>query len=402
MRGFQKINMGHRYTLLQCFYWIAGCALMGFAAVFLKSKGLSNTLVGLSVGGAAFVSIWMQPILAGIIEKVKWLTIRKMLLIVIVLVAAGFLFLGRTELPSMAVVIGYLILNTSFNSTIPLITAMGMEYMNQGYEVNFCVSRGFGSVSYAVTAAFLGVLVEKFHPGILADLFVIMAAILFAVLYFMEEAEPVAVQNKTEKPKGVMEILRSNRSMLLFVIGFGFSYMTCAIIGTYAVNVVHALGGSDSTYGWAVFIYASSEMPAMLLCDRLLRKVSCQKLLKLSSLFFVIRALVLLLAPNLPIAFFGFALQSLSFGVFTPVSVYFVNQELSPKDRVVGQAIFGMVTVGAGSCIGNLFGGFLADRFGIRATLLACVLMASFGFFVVSLVKTDKYANKKVTMEFDD
>ena len=390
MEDLKKLSMGHRYTMLQCFYWIAGCALMGFAAVFLRSKGLSNTLVGLSVGGAAFVSIWLQPTLAEIIEKIKWLSIRRMILIILVFLATGFFILGQTELPPMVVVFGYLLLNTSFNSMTPLVTALGMEYMNLGYKVNFCISRGFGSVSYAITAVFLGQLVERFYPGILSVVFLFMAAALFAVLFFMGEAEAPAAKSKKERSKGVINILKSNRSLFLFVIGFGFSYMTCAIISTYTVNIVNALGGTNTTLGWALFVHASSEMPAMFLCNRLLKKVPCQKLLKISSFFFVIRPLVLLLAPNLPMAFVGFGLQSVSFGIFTPVSVYFVNQELKPKDRVVGQTIFGMVTVGAGSCIGNLLGGFITDNFGIKATLVFCVLLATLGFCITSRVKQEK------------
>lgn len=50
----------------------------------------------------------------------------------------------------------------------------------------------------------------------------------------------------------------------------------------------------------------------MFLCNYLIRKVSCKKLLKLSSVFFVLRPLVIFLAPNLAVAFLGFALQSLS------------------------------------------------------------------------------------------
>ena len=92
---------------------------------------------------------------------------------------------------------------------------------------------------------------------------------------------------------------------------------------------------------------------------------------------------------NLAVAFLGFALQSLSFGIFTPVSVFFINQELKEKDRIVGQTIFGMVTVGVGSCVGNLAGGFLMDRIGLRPTLGLCVVFAAVGFLITQRVKVE-------------
>lgn len=394
MKRLKSIQVQHQYTMLQCFYWISSCAIMGFATMFLQYKGLSNTLVGLSVGGAAFVSIWMQPLLAGLVEKIQSLSLKKLILLIIITVTAGFFILGVAPLPKMAIVMLYLILNTLYNSITPLITAMGMEYMNQGYEVNFCISRGLGSISYAVSAVILGQLVERLYPGILTYVFAGIEILLLTVVLSMKEPESSMEIEESAKSSSIGDILRGNRSLLLFVIGFGISYMTSSIMGTYMINIVRSLGGTDSTFGFAAFFCAASEMPAMFLCNYLIRKVPCGKLLKLSSAFFVIRPLVIFLAPNLAAAFLGFALQALSFGIFTPVSVFFINQELAERDRVKGQTIFGMVTVGIGGCIGNLAGGFLVDIIGLKPTMGLCVLFAAVGFLITMKVKVESPGQK--------
>ena len=125
MRRIKSVQVRHQYTLLQCFYWVSSCAIMGFATVFLQYKGLSNTLVGMYVGGAAFISIWMQPFLAGLVGKVRGLSLKKMILLIILAVTSGYLVLGTVTLPKMAIVGLYLVLNTLYNSITPLITAMG-------------------------------------------------------------------------------------------------------------------------------------------------------------------------------------------------------------------------------------------------------------------------------------
>lgn len=402
MKRIKSVQVRHQYTLLQCFYWVSSCAIMGFATVFLQYRGLSNTLVGMSIGGAAFISIWMQPFLAGVVEKVRGLSLKKMILLIILAVTAGYMFLGLVPLPKMAIVGVYLVLNTLYNSITPLITAMGMEYMNQGYEVNFCISRGLGSVSYAVSAVVLGQLVEHFFPGILTFAFAGMEILLFTVVVSMQEPESSVVKEEQEPSSSVIEILKANRPLLLFVAGFGICYMTSSILGTYMINIVRELGGTDGTFGIAAFFCAASEMPAMFLCNYLIRKVSCKKLLKLSSVFFVLRPLVIFLAPNLAVAFLGFALQSLSFGIFTPVSVFFINQELKEKDRVVGQTIFGMVTVGVGSCVGNLAGGFLMDRIGLKTTLGLCVIFAAVGFLITQRVKVEDTGPRRRILQIEN
>lgn len=397
MKRLKSVQVRHQYTLLQCFYWISSCAIMGYATVFLQYRGLSNTLVGLSIGGASFVSIWMQPFLAGLVEKIPGLSLKKMILLIILGVTAGFYTLGVAPLPKLAIVGVYLILNTLYNSITPLITAMGMEYMNQGYEVNFCISRGLGSISYAISAVVLGQLVEHLFPGVLTYAFAGIEILLLIVVVSMREPETSMDREKRPPSSSIGDILKGNRSLLLFVAGFGISYMTSSIAGTYMINIVRNLGGTDATFGIASFFCAASEMPAMFLCNYLIRKIPCGKLLKLSSAFFVIRPLVIFLAPNLAVAFFGFALQSLSFGIFTPVSVFFINQELEEKDRIKGQTIFGIVTVGIGSCIGNLSGGFLMDAIGLKPTLALCVVFAALGFLITMRVKVEpSYSGRRI------
>lgn len=390
MNLVKRMKVQHQYTLVQGFYWVAYCVLMGFAAVFLHYKGLSNTLIGVVVGGSAFVSIWVQPKLAELVEKVKWLSIKKMILIIMFIVSLIYLLIGIIPMPKTVLVLLYVILNTLYSSMIPLITSMGMEYMNQGYPVNYGVSRGVGSITYAVAAVVLGQLTERINAGVMTYVFIAVEVLMAVAVLSMHELEKRTSGTKQEESAGIWEILRKNSAIRLFAMGFAISYMANCISGTYLVNIVKNLGGTNATFGIAAFLSAASEMPAMFFCSYLVQRVSCRKLLKFSSFFYVVKLFMLYMASSIPMAFLGLLMQSLSFGIYTPASVYLINQELDVKDRVKGQTIFGIVTVGIGSCIGNLAGGYMLDMIGLKTSLGICVIFELAGFLISLQVDSHK------------
>lgn len=51
MKILEKVQVKHQYSVVQALYWMTSCALAGYAAVYLQDRGLSNTLIGVTVGG---------------------------------------------------------------------------------------------------------------------------------------------------------------------------------------------------------------------------------------------------------------------------------------------------------------------------------------------------------------
>ena len=175
------------------------------------------------------------------------------------------------------------------------------------------------------------------------------------------------------------------------MIGFCLANMNNAAIATYTVNIIKNLGGSDTVLGFANFVSAASEMPVMLLFGYFMKKGNCIRLLKVSAVFFLIKPLVLVFANALPLVILGLGLQGLSFGLFTPAAVYYVNSTLISEQRVKGQAIFSTITAGAATCGGKGLGGSLLDAFGLQTMLWVCAAMALVGvLFVIGLSEKEK------------
>lgn len=398
MKILEKVQVKHQYSVVQALYWMTSCALAGYAAVYLQDRGLSNTLIGVTVGGAACLSMVIQPLAAQVVESISGLTVKKVIQALIVMMAVMFGVLTVIPVPVTGVVILYMGMNTLNYCMPPMLSAMGMEFINRGYYLNFGLSRGLGSISYAVCAAVLGIVIDRFFPGVLGYIYVVLAILLFLAVSAMkdlEAEEPTFQQEIVEREKkpeeSIWKTVCKNKTFLCLMIGFCLANMNNAAIATYTVNIIKNLGGSDTVLGFANFVSAASEMPVMLLFGYFMKKGNCIRLLKVSAVFFLIKPLVLVFANALPLVILGLGLQGLSFGLFTPAAVYYVNSTLIPEQRVKGQAIFSTITAGAATCGGNVLGGWLQDAFGLQTMLWVCAAMALVGvLFVIGLSEKEK------------
>lgn len=388
------MEVKHQYSIVQGLYWISGCALGGYAAVYLQYKGLSNTLIGVVMGVAALLSMAAQPLVAQLAENVRGFSVKRVLQLLIVLMFLFYGILTVVPLSVGGVMVVFIMMNIC-NSCMPaLLSAMGMEFINRGYYLNFGLSRGIGSISYAVCAVILGFVIERFLPGILGYIYMVLAVLLFVAISCMKDLsseEKTVVQSEEKKSeKSIWKVFWENKVLLYMGIGFWLGNMANASICTYMVNIIKGLGGTDSTLGIGAFASAASEMPVMMLFGYMMKRSNCVSLLKVSSFFFLVKSVTMLFAFNVPMVFFGLAMQGLSFGLFYPASVYYVNNELPEEYRVKGQAAFSILTSGAATCVGNLLGGWLQDAFGLKAMLLSSSVMALLGFLIVFSVRQEK------------
>ena len=54
------MSLKAKYNFLHLFYWFTGCCINGFIAVFLQSKGLTNTEIGIVTGGSCIATIFLS------------------------------------------------------------------------------------------------------------------------------------------------------------------------------------------------------------------------------------------------------------------------------------------------------------------------------------------------------
>lgn len=255
------MSLKNKYNLLAFLYYIAWCTIGGFVAVILKDKGVSNTLIGIVTATGCVSSIFLAPTLSSLVTEKDNLSIPKVLNVVFTILMVLFALINFVDIPQLMVVVFYIIINALLISVGPFLQTLASSYMQAGYDVNFGFARGLGSVSWAVTALIFGFIIDMFSSKVLGIGFIVSALLTLTILKTLPEVSKF----KGGKKKGgsPFTIVRKYRVYFFLLLGFSFCLSAASSIGTYLIDIVKSLGGSESFYGIAVFIMAFSEMPVM-------------------------------------------------------------------------------------------------------------------------------------------
>ncbi|MBO7095468.1 MAG: MFS transporter, partial [Lachnospiraceae bacterium] len=141
-------------------YFAAFCTVHACAAVFLMSRGFTNTQVGILLATANITSALFQPFIADVIDKKGWLTNRRFILISCMVILIGSAMLRFISDSKPAIFIIYAIIYMIQFAYQPVMTALCFEYQKKGCDIVYGLARGLGSAGFAVTSAFIGRAVE--------------------------------------------------------------------------------------------------------------------------------------------------------------------------------------------------------------------------------------------------
>ena len=163
------------------------------------------------------------------------------------------------------------------------------------------------------------------------------------------------------------------------LVGVFLSMAAVMPIVNFMINIVTDRGGNETHLGLALFLMGASELPAALLFPHLWRRLGSRGMMVLSVTFMALKPLIFLLTPSLGWVLAVQPIPMLGYGLFTPASVYYANENVSPADRVRGQTVMMMASNGLGGMAGNLISGYAIDFGGDNAMLGLCAAIGAVG-----------------------
>lgn len=349
---------------------------------------MSNTLVGLAMGIGSVLSIAAAPLFSSVLENIKGITIKKLILIVYSAQFAVYLAMAFLNLPVFVILPTYMVMMSSVIAVTPLLSMICMNYAFKGYDVDFGTARGLGSLSYAIGAVLLGQISKIWTPDYLALAFLASGLSMFLVLFSMPDSDIQVIdeQNPDSKKKNrssIVYVIKTYKVFFLFLLGFGIVYAGVSALGTYLVNIVTSLGGDTSLYGIALFCMAASELPVMAATGKLLKRFGSERLIAIAAVFYLFRNFIICLAPSIPILLVGMMCQGASYGLFTAVITNYVGSHLPEKHGLAGQNLISIMSTGLGTSSGSILGGVLIDYFGFTGLKLFALALTVIGCFIM-------------------
>lgn len=349
--------------VMQAGFWAMFAGICAYQAALLYDRNFSSGDVGLIIAVRCLAGIVFQPLLGGFADRHPAIPLKHIVALSLGLsFCAGLAFifvpmgLGGTLL--VFVVIG------GFEvSAYPFMDSMAIQYINSGVPIRYSLGRGVGSLAYAVCCIFLGLQAARWGTeSILITHAALVALEMALVLTFPTFRAAVAPRAEAgPKPQSALALLRGNPRFTIMLCAILLALTAVIPLSNFLLDLVIFKGGTTKSLSLALFLMAASELPISFLFPRLLSRFGSGRLLVISMGFMVVKAAALLLAPSLFWLYLAQPLQMVGYGLFTPSSVFFVNESVPEADRVRGQTIMMVASNGLGGVLGSLIPGRILD-----------------------------------------
>lgn len=388
-----------RYTLINMLYFAVFCTIHAYAAVFLLDKGFNNTQVGIALAIANILSVFGQPLVAGLVDKPGAVTNRNVIMTSICLMIAGcfsLLFIRETAILIFAIFV--LIYTIQFVHQ-PIMIAMNFEYQKAGCNINFGLSRGLGSAGFAIMSAVTGVSVARFGTDFLLTSSCVLLLVMFFITYFFKKPTSEVTdesanieENNEEATNRFIDFVKKYPLFMLLMLGSACCFFAHNMINDFMIQIIRSLNGGETQLGYSTFLQGILELPVMALIAYVLRKVSAGKLLVFSAVSFLIKTVILIFSTSMVGMYISQFFQMFAYAVFIPVAAYYADKVMSKMDQVKGQAYIN-VAITVGGVFSNLVCGRILDKYGVKPMLTTGAVVCALGV-VITLVSVTLYAKK--------
>ena len=343
-------------ALFPVFYNAANALYQGYMSLFWTHLGLSGGTLGVIGTGSAMAALAVQPRWGRLGDRAKH---RNRLLALMCVGAAAGIVCARLHPGWIAQLIAASVFYAFFCGLLPMsdsiLLASGGSF--GGYRLA-------GGLSFALAGLVFGVLSLP-APAVVSC----VAALLFiaagcALLLPEIPAEPAG--------KPALRTLLKNRDLFILLLFLLPVQATMGCYYTFFAPHVETLGANSLYLGAGYLIASVSEAPYLLLSGRIYRRFGAAKPMLISALILAARWLLVGFAASPGTAV---AAQVLHCGGLTVLSVSmarWIADNVSKEHGASGQMLLNAVGFGASRALGNLLGGLLAQRFGMRAVFLAC------------------------------
>lgn len=385
-----KKSLTFRYTMQQIVYWAAAAGLISFASAFLLEKGFSASQVGIFLASGNLLSCTAQPLLADRADRAGPQLIRGYIVGLTAVCLGSFLIIQLLPIPKWLFGALYVTAVFSFESMIPMFNAMCVAYNKGSYSVNYGLGRGIGSFAFSLASLGIGKVLASFGADWMAWIvIVLLSANLLLCLAYPKISNLFSGGKKTLECCSIPVFFSRYRWYCVSLLGVMMLAMYHTMTENYLIKIMERLGGDSSSVGIALFIATAIEMPVVVYIEKIRKFLRDNLLFKLAGLSFVLKAVLMIVAPNVTSVYFIHLLQATSYCFLAPVQIFYASNKVCQADMVKGQA-FITAAYTLGGAIGNFTGGQLLDISGVTALLIAGIVMAVMGTVILYLT-VDKF-----------
>ena len=407
LKTSNDFRLNFQYFLLQGFYWMIVCCAISLGSAYLSDRGYSTAGIGVLFALAFAMAALLQPIISINTDNSSRYTVVDVLTVLGIIVTIDLLLACTTTGKSIATGLTFFVGVMFAQLVQPFLNALNFFIEDHGIEMNYGVARANGSLFFFVISLIAGNLMKATSERVLPILGFIASICFMVVLIWMrytlnnstksfaKEYDPFEKRQAGEQitVKTVKKFITENMTFFVIMIGVTCFFFGHVLINNFIYQITNHVGGDEADTGGILALAALVELPAMIFFNKIKYKFSTKLLFGVSALFFFIKILFTSIATSVGMLYFSMIFQALAFALFIPASVHFVDEFMSDKDAVKGQA-FLVVAMTLANALASFLGGGFMYTCGVTFSLwfstvitLAGVLICIYGLFRINAKK---------------
>lgn len=332
-------------------YFVAVGAAFPYLPVHYRALGLSLDMIGLLAALSAATQLVAAPAWGAIADLFG--KSRLTLPAAAILATGGAFALSLAREPA-TVTAAVVVLSLGLAGIGPVLDARTMELLGTD-RARYGRVRAWGSVSFVVSAALCGLLLDAGGTGALFLVYVPCLALTALIALSVPRR---AARRHASLRVGASQLLRQPR-MVRFLVGVLLVWASLAAVnGFYSIQIV-GLGGDASLVGLAWVAGALVEIPIMWLFPRLAARFGAGRLLVVGGVLFAARNVLAALAPSGILLVAIAPLEGAAFGLSFVGGVGYVAARAPAGLAGTAQGIFS-ATTGLATILGTGAAGLIA------------------------------------------
>ena len=319
-------NLSPNYTLHQISYWAAAAGLMSFATAFLLEKGFTAAQVGLLLACGNLLSCAFQPLLAAYADRSGGNILKRLCLWLSLLSIAFLCAIQFLPLPRRVFGLCYLMAVFCFDAMMPLLNSICVAYNSKGMRINYGLGRGIGSLAFAFASLGIG----KAIAALGADSMIWIVLVLLGLFVLVTLSFPGIEKERSAAEQAldcctVGEFLLRYKWYCVSLLGVMLLAMFHAMTENYLIEIAGKLGGDSGSVGIALFVATAVETPVIIYFEKIRKHISDNWLLRYAGLSFLLKSVLLFLAPSVTAIYLIQLLQATSYSFLSPTQMYYAN-----------------------------------------------------------------------------
>ena len=365
------------------FFNFAYTSFFPFETMFLTHIGYKSSDVAVLSMATAIGNFLFQFVVSRLLRKQKRLG-DLMVIFVGLSIPLAFLLLIFNQ--SLLSVILFVFPVTLFDfSCIGLLDSMAVEMIKKHPEIEYSITRVFGSLAGVFSSFLLGHLYSYVGIG---WMFVIHGAVQFLTLLtliVLKKRYASGHVNEREIKTGSSfdEKYVLIKRYFPLIIGGTMIFLGWRAIFVYLPIMIENLGGNSADFGNAMALINASSMLVMLIFPFVRKKMGLGSILMLGSLAMAIRWFLTALAPSLSVIILVQALDSFGFGFTQPAMIEIISKSTLEKDRSSLISIWTGTQMALGTILANITVQFVSSFVGLQLSFLTFSALSLIGVLLV-------------------